>query len=90
METLLSVQFKIMVKNANTLRELKRHKDIYGFFEIGGKRQLDPFLSNDDNKSSSKADNDDYYYYYCSDVEDEDDYTEDVHKVNAVISIYYI
>lgn len=54
------------------------------FFAIGGKRQLELFLSNDDNKSSSRADHDyddDYYY----DSEDKDDYTDDGHTANAEI-----
>ena len=57
------------------------------FFEIGRKRQLELFLSNDDTESSSKADHDDDYYYYCDEAEDEDDYMEDVLKVNTVICI---
>ena len=32
------------------------------YFEIGGKRQLELFLSNDDNKCNSRADHDDDDY----------------------------
>ena len=54
-------------------------------FEIGIKWQLELFLSNYDNKSSSKAGHGDDDYYFYDDAEDEDDFTDDVHKVNAVI-----
>ena len=56
-------------------------------FEIGDKRQPELLLSNDNIKYSLKIDHDCYYFY---DAEDDDDYTDDAHKVSAVICIHYI
>ena len=54
------------MKKANTLNvgsEIELYKSKYKCFEIGSKRQLELFLSNDDNNSSSRADHDDDYCY---------------------------
>ena len=54
-------------------------------FEIGDKKQLELFLSNDDNTSSLRTDHQ-YHHDDYDDAED-DDYTDDAHEVYAVICI---
>lgn len=60
--------------------QLNYIKAYVDFFDIGNK------AARTIKTNSSRADHDDLYYHY-GDAENEDDYTDDIHKVNAVICI---